>query len=90
MTSRLLAISGALLLALPEIAHACPMCFNGNDQNGTAFLWGSLFLMIVPVVAIGSLLYWAYRRTRALEAPPRPPAPAPDGSRPALHVVRER
>jgi hypothetical protein len=91
--SRLVAISGALLLLLPGVVHACPMCFNGNDQNGTAFLWGSVFLMIVPVTAIGSLLYWAYRRTRALEAPPRPPAPvAPDGapSRPALHVVRER
>jgi hypothetical protein len=65
---------------LPEIAHACPMCFGGNNQNQDAFLYGSLFLMIVPVVSIGSLLYWAYRRTRALEENEKdrpPPAKAP-------------
>jgi hypothetical protein len=78
------AISGAgvamLAWLLPGIAHACPMCFGGNNQNQDAFLYGSLFLMIVPVVSIGSLLYWAYRRTRALEEKekgPPPPAKAP-------------
>jgi hypothetical protein len=57
---------------VPVRAFACPMCFGGNNQNQEAFLYGSLFLMIVPVVSIGSLLYWAYRRTKALEnlAPP--------------------
>ena len=31
------------------------------------------FSDVVTVVAIGSLLYWAYRRSRALEQPPTPP-----------------
>ena len=80
---------------LPRIAYACPMCFNGNDQNGSAFLYGSLMLMIVPTVTIGSLLYWAYRRYRAneqaLQSPPAPPAPTTsDAPRAALHVVRDR
>ena len=90
MMSRLLAISAALLFALPGAVHACPMCFNGGDSNSQAFLWGSLFLMLVPTVAIGSLLYWAYRRTRALEQPPPPPAPVSDAARPALRVVSDR
>jgi hypothetical protein len=73
---------------LSSVARACPMCFNGNNMNQSAFLYGSLFLMIVPVVAIGSLLYWAYRRSKALEAPP-PPPPAPgEAQRAALHLVR--
>jgi hypothetical protein len=91
MISRLVASAVALLFALPGVVHACPMCFNGNNQNQSAYLWGSLFMMFVPTTFIGTLLYWAYRRTRALEEPPAPPAPvAPDAPRPALHVIRER
>ena len=91
------AVCAAVLAGgLPQLAHACPMCFNGNDSNQGAFLWGSLFLMFVPTVAIGSLLWWAYRRARAFEdAPPPPPSPAADVQRPeasapakGLHVVR--
>jgi len=73
------------------------MCFGGNNMNQDAFLYGSLFLMFVPVAAIGSLLYWAYRRSRALEQPPAPPSRPPanglaaDGqsaAAPGLRVVR--
>jgi hypothetical protein len=75
----------ALMLAWlsPASALACPMCFGGNNQNQEAFLYGSLFLMIVPVVSIGSLLYWAYRRTKALENAQLPP-PVPSSP----HVAR--
>jgi hypothetical protein len=78
---------------VPGLALACPMCFGGNNMNQDAFLYGSLFLMVVPVAAIGSLLYWAYRRSRALEQPPRPPASGltADGqgaAAPGLRVVR--
>ena len=49
-------------IVLPNVAHACPMCFDGNNTNADAFLYGSFLLMGVPVVAIGGLAYWAYRR----------------------------
>ena len=52
------------------------MCFNGNNQNQDAFLYGSLLLMFVPVTAIGSLVYWAYRRIQAQESPRTQPPPA--------------
>lgn len=58
---------GVAAAALPRVAHACPMCFNGADSNSQAFVYGSLFLMIVPVTAIGSLAYWAFRRIQAAE-----------------------
>lgn len=44
------------------------MCFAGGDQNQDAFLYGSLFLMIVPVLSMGGLGYWAYRRLTASDA----------------------
>lgn len=79
---------------LSGIAHACPMCFNGNQNNQTAFLYGSLFLMIMPVSAIGSLVYWAWKRYKALELASAPPSratavasddPAPQA---ALRLIR--
>lgn len=93
MTSRWLALASALAAALPNVALACPMCFNGGGNNQSAFLWGSLWLMFVPTVTLGSLAYWIYRRMRALEAPPPPPPapePVPDAEGPVLRVVRER
>jgi hypothetical protein len=76
---------------VPQLAFACPMCFGGNNQNQEAFLYGSLFLMIVPVTAIGSLLYWAYRRYRAWDEPSEPPkAPHEVGTAPVLRVVGRR
>lgn len=91
----LVAVGFVVLVTWPllaSVARACPMCFNGNGNNQSAFLYGSLFLMIVPVTAIGSLLYWAYRRSKALEGPPAPPAPSDASSgdgqtRPALRLV---
>ena len=77
-----------------SVARACPMCFSGNGTNQSAFLYGSLFLMFVPVTAIGSLVYWAYKRSKALESLPVPP-PAPsdvssgdDQTSSALRLVR--
>jgi hypothetical protein len=88
--SCLLGLAAWLVASLvPHVALACPMCFGGNNQNQQAFLYGSLFLMIVPVTAIGSLLYWAYRRYRAYDEPPaQPKAPHVATSRPLQAVSR--
>jgi hypothetical protein len=69
-----LAVCAALVSSIPSSVLACPMCFTGGNSNSQAFVWGSLLLMFVPVTAIGSLLYWAYRRAQAGE--PRHPARA--------------
>jgi hypothetical protein len=86
---------GAVVLAcMPAVAHACPMCFSGNGQNQDAFLYGSLFLMVVPTTALGGLGYWAYRRIKAAEAayepPPRPQNTGEAGEAVVLHVVERR
>ncbi|HET8935924.1 MAG TPA: hypothetical protein VFN67_20895 [Polyangiales bacterium] len=79
--TRLPQLLSALVLFVatsPTIAHACPMCFAGGDQNQDAFLYGSIFLMFTPVLALGSLGYWAYRRITAIDGGIlRPDAEAP-------------
>jgi phosphate/sulfate permease len=68
----------ALLVNAPALAHACPMCFSTGENDG-AFLYGSLFLMAVPVLSLGGLGYWAYRRLKAIdEGAIRPDADATD------------
>ena len=59
------AFVAAILASTPSVVLACPMCFSGGNSNSKAFLWGSLLLMFVPVIAIGLLVYWAYRRAQA-------------------------
>jgi hypothetical protein len=84
-----------LVVLAPALAHACPMCFNGNSQNQMAFLYGSLMLMFVPTITIGSLVYWAWRRACAHaqeQLPPPPPpsealAPQNEIEQPALRAV---
>ena len=56
----------ALLLIAPQVAHACPMCFSTGENDG-AFIYGSIFLMVVPVLSLGGLGYWAYRRLKAID-----------------------
>lgn len=72
----LAAVLMAFAVSVPTAAYACPMCFTGGNSNSDAFLWGSLLLMLAPVGAIGGLLYWAYRRARANDAPAEVPAGA--------------
>lgn len=78
---------GLLVSSLPAVAHACPGCFSGGNANDRAFLWGSLFMMAVPVLALGTLFYLAYKRIRTVDErnaaglPPRTePAPIADGA----------
>jgi hypothetical protein len=55
------------------------MCFSGGSSNSRAFVWGSLFLMIVPTSVIGTLGYLAYKRITAIDGgiDRRPHAPLP-------------
>lgn len=70
------------LLALPSVAWACPMCFNGGGSNDGAFVWGSLLLMFVPTAALGTLGYLAYRRIKAIDSAYEPQAPEAASSAP--------
>jgi hypothetical protein len=56
----------AWFVGAPAVVHACPMCFQSGGNDG-AFLYGSILLMVVPVLSLGGLGYWAYRRIKAID-----------------------
>ncbi len=60
-------VLGTTLVSFTGVAHACPMCFSGNGINQGAFFWGTIFMMVVPVVTLGTLVYHAWRRIMAID-----------------------
>jgi hypothetical protein len=58
-----------LIVQLPVVAQACSVCTAGRDEeNQTAFLLSTLFMSLLPLIAIGTLVYILWRRIRKLEA----------------------
>ena len=57
---------GAALWLLPDLAAACPVCFQTtSEENRLAFLVTTALLTLLPLAAVGGLgayLWWAARR----------------------------
>ena len=77
----------AFVLALPSVGQACAVCSAGKDEeNAAAFLASTVFMSVMPLAAIGTLVYVLYRRIQKLEAEttaressePRMPEAAPN------------
>jgi len=62
----------ALAVALanaPRAALACAVCTAGrDDENQAAFLISTIFLSLLPLAALGTLVFVLWRRFRRLEA----------------------
>ena len=57
----------------PRLATACAVCTAGKDEeNAFAFLMTTIFMSIMPLAAIGTLVFVLWRRIRKLEAEPPP------------------
>lgn len=68
-------VLAALLLLAPRIAEACSQCLSGrSEETKLAYILTTVFLSVLPLVAIGGLVWWLVRRVRALERE-HPPAP---------------
>lgn len=58
-----------VVLQAPAIANACSVCTAGRDEeNQTAFLLSTLFMSLLPLLAIGTLVFVIWRRYQKLEA----------------------
>lgn len=66
-----------LVVALPDVAHACPVCFDPREENRFAFLATTVFLSLVPLGMVGGVGMWLRRRARELKG-----LPPEDGSGP--------
>ena len=57
-----LVVSTAVLL-VPQLATACAVCFTGRaDETRVAFLVTTGLLTALPILLIGSLVWWLCRR----------------------------
>ena len=60
------AISTAALL-VPRLAVACAVCFTGReDETRIAFIATTVLLSALPILLVGSLIWWLRRRARQI------------------------
>jgi hypothetical protein len=62
------ALALLLLAALPELGHACPVCFDAGDENRRAFIATTAFLTLLPLGMVVGTGLWLRRRARRMDA----------------------
>ncbi len=69
-------LSGVLLLALllaPQLGQACAVCLSSSDENRLAFSVTTVFLTALPLVMVGSFVFWLRQRVLRLRGTLRGP-----------------
>lgn len=56
-----------LLAILPDVAHACPVCFDPRDENRMAFLATTVFLSLLPLGMVAGAGVWVRRRVKEMD-----------------------
>ena len=56
-----------LVVVLPDVAHACPVCFDSRDENRQAFLATTALLSLLPLGMVGGVGLWMRKRYRELD-----------------------
>ena len=51
-----------LLWSWTNPAWACSVCFSATEQNSQAFVDTTIFLSLLPLVAIGVGAWWLHRQ----------------------------
>ena len=65
---RLLAVSTPVVVLWPGLAAACAVCFSSEGSSRETFIWTTAFLTALPLVAIGTGVWWIRRKLRQAEA----------------------
>jgi hypothetical protein len=63
-------VTVGLMAVLPDVAHACPVCFDPREENRIAFLATTVFMSLVPLGMVGGLGMWLRKRARELKRLP--------------------
>ena len=61
-----LVVALALIGALPEALHACPVCFDRDDEARIAFLATTGLLTLLPLGLVVGTGVWLRRRAREM------------------------
>ncbi len=63
---RALVLALVLLALMPDLAHACAVCFDQKEKNRAAFFATTIFMSLLPLGMAGGLGLWLRRRLRVL------------------------
>ena len=58
----------ALIVAAPAIAQACAVCVDPEAENRTAFIITTVLLSALPLLLVGGMIAWLWRRSVQLRA----------------------
>lgn len=56
------------VLALPDTANACAMCFSGPEESRKAFFVTAAFLTLLPLGMVAGATAWLRGKARRVEA----------------------
>jgi hypothetical protein len=57
----------AAVVALPDAAHACAMCFSGPEESRKAFAVTAAFLTLLPLGMVAGATTWLRSRAKRAE-----------------------
>ncbi len=66
---RFLPLLVVLILAFPEVLHACPVCFDPREENRLAFIGTTVFLSLLPLGMVAGAGFWFRRKYRETDSP---------------------
>jgi hypothetical protein len=81
LISAVLAAVVAVVL-LPDVAHACAMCFSGPEESRKAFALTAAFLTLLPLGMVAGATTWLRSRAKRAELEEGGPEPT-DGVEPS-------
>lgn len=64
LLAALLCAVGLLALS-PDLAYACPVCFDRDDEARLAFLATTGLLTLLPLGMVGGVMMWLRKRSRS-------------------------
>ncbi len=57
-----------VMAVFPDVAHACPVCFDRDDEARLAFLATTGLLTVLPLGMVAGTGWWLRKRVREVEA----------------------
>ena len=67
MRTSVVLLALVLLLVLPDVVFACPVCFDASDENRQAFLATTVFLSLLPLGMVAGVGLWIRKRSKELD-----------------------
>jgi len=62
-------LAACFVVQIPRVAEACAVCSAGRDEeNAAAFLISTIFMSLLPLIAIGSIVFLLWRRIQKFES----------------------